>query len=107
MELQDDKMERKRFIIGYLSYYSFIGLVYYSLKILLLIDLGGKDRNYFGKWFMTEQKRSYCKEQLPQCRTLKSPFVYLIIILINYVTYAPINPFIQTLWSEVFYSRVL
>jgi len=49
VELQVSKLERKRFIICYLSYYSFIGLVYYSLKIIFMIDLGGKDRKYFGE----------------------------------------------------------
>ena len=48
MELQEDSLERKRFIICYLSFYSSDISVYYSLKFIFVIDLGGKDRNYFG-----------------------------------------------------------
>ena len=42
MELQDGKMERKRFIICYLSFYSSDISVYYSLKFIFVIVWAAK-----------------------------------------------------------------
>lgn len=38
-------------MIRYLSFYSFIGLIYYSLKFILLIDFGGKVTEFGGRKF--------------------------------------------------------
>ena len=47
MELQDGKMERKRFIIYYLSFYSSDVSVYYSLKFIFVIVWAAKIHNLF------------------------------------------------------------
>ena len=49
MELQDGKLERKRFIICYLSFYFSIVSVYFSLKFIFVIVWPAKIGNFCGK----------------------------------------------------------
>ena len=64
MELQEDSLERKRFIICYLSYYSSIDSVYYSLKFIFVIVWAAKIGN-FRERVRGLFDKGYCKGIVP------------------------------------------
>lgn len=60
MELQDGKMERKRFIICYLSFYFSIVSVYFSLKFIFVIVWAAKIGKFWEKKGTRIIKYTYC-----------------------------------------------